>query len=96
MAAAIGNRYAAKDRRWTAAINKAFERRSRVDQLAALDQLADKLIDMAMEGDLPAIKELGDRLEGKPGQQVILSGDAENPIQSSLTVEFKRPTAGET
>lgn len=33
-----------------------------------LDTLANKLVDMACAGDIQAIKEVGDRLDGKPVQ----------------------------
>jgi len=36
------------------------------------------LIAKALEGDIAAIKEIGDRLEGKPAQ--VISGDADNPL----------------
>jgi len=33
-----------------------------------MDKLATKLLDMALEGNMQALKELGDRLEGRPAQ----------------------------
>lgn len=39
-----------------------------------LRKIADKLIDMAEAGDLAAMKELGDRLDGKAAQSVALTG----------------------
>ena len=35
----------------------------------------------ALEGDMAAMKELFDRLDGKPAQQVQLSGDADAPLR---------------
>lgn len=75
MAAAPGNQYAAKAKRWTAAIDKALEAKSRRDGIEALEQLAEKLIELAMAGDLSALKELGDRMEGKPSQQILGAGE---------------------
>jgi len=37
-------------------------------------QLARKLVDRALDGDIPALKEIGDRLDGKPTQSLGLSG----------------------
>lgn len=37
-----------------------------------LRSIADKLIDMAAAGDMQAIKELGDRLDGKPNQSTTM------------------------
>ena len=45
-------------------------KRSKVDQAEALLNVANKLIEMAEEGDMAAIKELGDRLDGKAVQQI--------------------------
>lgn len=42
--------------------------------------LANKLVDKAIEGDVAAIKEVADRMEGKPVQQQILSGDPDAPL----------------
>jgi len=65
-----GNNNAAKGRRWAIAIEKALELRSKSDQQKALVELAGKLLDKCAEGDLQALKELGDRLDGKPSQSV--------------------------
>ena len=68
MAAPIGNTNATKSRPWRAAIDRAIAQ-SDPDRLRSL---AEKLIKKAEEGDLSAIKELGDRLDGKPSQQIDL------------------------
>ena len=56
-----------------------------------LRAIADKLIDLAAEGDMQAIKELGDRIDGKASQQVALTGADGGAIQSRITVEFVNP-----
>jgi hypothetical protein len=82
MGAPIGNQNAAKAKVWHAAIMRALERRQPADQrIKAIDELADKLLDLVAAGDLPALKEFGDRMDGKPAQQVTLSGDADAPLQ---------------
>ncbi len=80
MSAPAGNQYAAKDKLWRAAIMRALEKRSRVSQVEALDQIADKLIEACMTADLPALKELGDRIDGKPKQQIEATGEGGGPI----------------
>ena len=44
-----------------------------------LYKILERLIEKAQEGDMTAIKEVADRLEGRPAQQNILSGDASAP-----------------
>lgn len=83
MAAPIGNQNAAKAKVWHGAIMRALEKRGGGDRIKALDELAEKLLEAVANGDLGAIKELGDRIDGKPKQQVEVSGDAENPIAFS-------------
>ena len=49
-----------------------------------LDRLADALVKQAMAGDVRALKEIGDRLDGKP-TQAIAGGEGE-----PLTVVIRR------
>jgi hypothetical protein len=76
-----GNQNAAKGRMWRDAIQRALRKRSKSDQVEALDELAEQFLDAVSKGDIQAFKELGDRLDGKPAQQVTLSGDADNPLR---------------
>jgi hypothetical protein len=46
-----------------------------------LRKLARKTFDLAFEGDVAAIKEIGNRLEGTPMQAVQISGDEDAPLQ---------------
>lgn len=81
MAAPQGNQNAARAKVWRAAIERALERRtqSRTDGIKEIDALADKLLSLVADGDLPALKEFGDRIDGKPAQ--IIAGDSElDPI----------------
>ena len=75
-----GNNNAGKGKPWRDAINRALETRtkSRIDGKRELDELANKLIDLALAGDMTAMKEFGDRVEGKPAQAII-GGDADDP-----------------
>jgi len=58
---------------WRDTINRAIAQ-GKADRLR---KIAEKLLEKAEEGDISALKELGDRLDGKPAQQVVLSGDEE-------------------
>lgn len=86
MAAPVGNKNAAKAKVWSAAIERALERRAN-ERMPAINELADKLIDMALSGDLGALKEFGDRIEGKAAQAVTVGGDPDNPLQTVSRVE---------
>lgn len=59
---------------WTEAITEALRKRSEVNTRDALEELAERLISCCLDPDphvaLPALTELGNRLEGKPKQQV--------------------------
>ncbi len=43
-----------------------------------LRKIAEKLVENAMDGDIQAIKEVADRLDGKASQAII--GDEESPV----------------
>lgn len=62
---------------WADAIKRALARRAD-DDGRSLNGLADRLLDKALEGDMSALKELGDRLDGKPAQTI--AGDADAPL----------------
>lgn len=94
MAAPAGNQYAAKDKVWSRAIRRALEKRSKSDQLEALDDLAEKLLAACDVGDLQALKELGDRLDGKSKQQTEISGPDGAPIPMRTVVNFVSPSDG--
>jgi hypothetical protein len=75
-----GNQNAARGRVWRDAINRALAKRSGVDRIAAIDALAEKLLANCDAGDMQALKELGDRLEGKAIQQTEVSGPEGGPV----------------
>lgn len=80
-----GNQNALKAKRWQQAIDRALAERSKAKGIEALDELAEKLLANAEAGDMAALRELGDRLDGKPAQSVTLAGDAENPLVATIT-----------
>ncbi len=65
-----GNKNATKNRPWADAINRALL----ADDGKRLRELAEKLIEKALGGDVTALKEVADRLDGKPAQQLQLAG----------------------
>ena len=70
MAAAIGNQYAAKGKQWQMAIERALDRRGAADRREALNELAEVLLTKCDAGEGWALKELGDRLDGKAPQAI--------------------------
>jgi hypothetical protein len=75
MGAPIGNKNSTKEKRiWGKLIKKLAVQ----EDYARLHQVANKLYEKAAEGDMSAIKELGDRLDGKALQEI--GGDSDSPI----------------
>ena len=71
MGAPIGNSNALKNKPWRDTIDRAIKQ----DDGKKLRAIADKMLDLAAAGDIQAIKELGDRLDGKAAQPLEHSGD---------------------
>lgn len=86
--APLGNQNAARGRIWRNAIERALERRSksRTDGIKEIDALADELLKLVAAGDLGALKEFGDRMDGKPAQAII-GGDDDDPAIKIQRVE---------
>lgn len=76
MPAPIGNKNAVKNKIWSDAIRRA------VLQGKKLDSLANAIITAAEGGDISALKEIGDRLEGKVTQTI--SGE-DGPVELVIT-----------
>ena len=71
MAAAINQVGKKSEKLWRDAVMRAVNRRAkRKGNPKYLDLLADKLVRVGHNGDIPAIKEIGDRLDGKPAQAI--------------------------
>ena len=86
MGAPIGNTNAAKSRLFHDALRRAIAQ----DDGKRLRNAAEKLLDLAAEGEGWAVKELRDTLDGKPAQAVTVGGDADNPVQTTMRVLFGR------
>jgi len=73
----IGNKNSIKSNRlWAETIRRAVVQ----DDAQRLRQIAEALLIKASEGDMTAIKELGDRLDGKALQENKLTGDSDEPV----------------
>jgi hypothetical protein len=71
-----GNQNASKGKEFHAALRRAMAS----DDFARLRKAADRLLDKAAEGEPWAIAELANRLDGKPAQQVSLTGEDGGPV----------------
>lgn len=70
MGAPAGNKNATKNKPWADAINRALL----AEDGKKLRALADKLVSVALDGDVTALREIGDRLDGKPAQAITGPG----------------------
>jgi hypothetical protein len=82
MAAPKGNQFASKARVMSAHLKKRIEER----QLAPL--LMDALLEKALSGDVQAIREVFDRVDGKAPQDINVGGQDGNPVESITRIEL--------
>jgi hypothetical protein len=87
MGAPVGNNNSSTDNRlWANTIRRAIAQ-GNPERLRAI---AEKLLDMAAEGDLGAIKELGDRVDGKPSQSVAVANEPGQEFVTRIVREIVR------
>lgn len=95
-----GNRNSANGKDYKQAIKRALSRISGKDYHAGLDLVADALLKSALrDGEIAAIKEIGDRFDGKPHQSMDVDVKAEVRDASSLTddeLALRALSAGDT
>lgn len=72
-----------RDKLWRDALIRAVKRRESEDP-QALEKLADKLLWKMGQGDILAMREFADRIDGKPSQEIV--GDADHPLQTIINV----------
>ena len=87
MAAPLGNQNAKKAKKFSQALERYLER---VDR-EALDKVAAKLFEKAIEGNDSSIKELIDRMDGKAVQAIVGGDENDNPIQFTGTIKLLKP-----
>ena len=82
MAAPAGNKNAAKSRMFEQALIREIKQRDLKDgDGETLRKIADRLIDMALEGQVPAFKEMRDTVDGKPPQQIDMGNVNGEPFK---------------
>lgn len=84
MAAPLGNKNGAKTQKpWRAAIDRALAKRTLATKREALDDLAEKLLEQCEAGDLVALKELADRLDGR--SVALVANDDDGAFRIEVT-----------
>ena len=90
MAAPKGNQNAAKAR----IMSKHLQ--ARIEERELWPKIMDALLEKALGGDVSAIKEVFDRIDGKAPQDINLGGQDDNPVKIGWTVLPVRPSATDT
>lgn len=89
--APVRNLNAGYGRAWHDAIRKEVLRIIRTSETGEvyrkLDKLAEVVVSRALDGDMDAVKEIGNRLDGKPVQPVVVP-EGSGPLQ--LVVNIRR------
>jgi hypothetical protein len=88
MAAPEGNKNATKNKYWSDALRKYI-----LQNPKELEEAAKALFAKAKDGDVAAMKEIGDRLEGKAVQRVEGSGE-EGEFITKMVVELVEANHG--
>lgn len=65
---------------WRDAVMRAVKRKVEGGKSPWLERLADRLVEAADKRDIQALKEIGDRLDGKPVSQVNVAGNEGGPL----------------
>src|SRR5262249_39841872 len=77
------------DKAWRDAIRKAVNKRDK-DGSKALERLANKLVRLGEDGDVSALKEIGDRLDGKATQAIEANVNANVSFGEALERAHQR------
>lgn len=76
------------DKLWRDALMVAIKRAGDDDPRPYIARIAVKCVEKALEGDMQAIKEIGDRLDGKAAQSLMT--EADQPLQMVIVTGVKR------
>lgn len=88
MAAPLGNKNAQKGKVFFDALRKAMAE----DDHLRVRKAANKLLDLAAQGEQWAIKELADRLDGKSVSESVYSTNFESSSLTGIQVTFVQPS----
>lgn len=82
--APTGNQNARKAKIWQQAIKRALARKVNSTVDAGLDSLADKLVEAGLNGDQWALIEIGNRMDGRPAQEVDIAAEIDATVRNGL------------
>lgn len=90
-----GSRNAAKNGAWRRAVETALKRYEDdiVKRGDALDKIAEKAIAMALAGDLEAMREIGNRLDGKPTEHKVIEKKGGNRLSYAQRLALEEAKA---
>lgn len=91
MGAPIGNKNAIGQHDTERPFREALRRAITQDNGKRIRATAERLLDLAAEGEAWAVKELADRIDGKASQQIIGSG-AEGEFINKMVIELVKPS----
>jgi len=90
--APAGNQNARKGRLFEQAFIRAIKQRDLdVGDGETLRKIAEKMLDMALTGDVGAFRESRDTVDGKPTQALEHSGPGGEPLPNTVRVELVKP-----
>lgn len=89
MGAPLGNKNGENGKRWRMAIDTALGKDGK-DKAQALAELAEQLVIKAKTGDMSALKEIGDRIDGKSVQPMDIKGELSATVNYKVTGLGKR------
>jgi Family of unknown function (DUF5681) len=79
---------------WTRALWRSLERLDPATATRRLELAADRLVDAAIAGDVHALREIGDRIDGKATQPVVASVGVSEGADIAKILERRRARAG--
>lgn len=79
-----GNNNAAKGRQFKDALRKALKS----DGVDKLPKIAETLVNKAIEGEQWAVQEVANRLDGRPAQEVALTGEDGGPLKAQISTNW--------
>jgi hypothetical protein len=83
-----GNTHSSKNNR---ILNETLKRRLIQEDALKANLIVEALLSKAEEGDISAIKEVFDRMEGKAVAKQEISGPDGTPVPLSIPIEFVKP-----